>query len=159
MNFGKFILENKKERQVIEDCRELMASLKAAQWVHQTGFWLVKGENHYGLHTMMKHILDPIDEQMDHLGNLFVSHFGEDSMNPEIIDSLSKSYCREACRKDNLILKSITVENQVQNRCKIAYNSLKEKGLLTLGLDEMLMGIAKEHEDSLYHLRQTSGAK
>lgn len=156
MNFGKFILEDKNNKQVIDDCRELMASLKASQWMHQANFWLVKGENHYGLHEMMKHILDPIDEQMNDLGNIFVSNFGEDCMNPEIIDLMSKSYCREACRKDNLILKSITVENQVQNRCKIVYNSLKEAGLLTLGLDEMLMGIAKEHEDSLYHLRQTS---
>ena len=155
--FQEFILNENSENKIkaIRSCQELVACLKATQWVHQTSFWHVKGESHYGLHEMMKHVLDPIDEQLSDLGDMLIIHLGDEAMDARQLDAMSKKYCSQACSNSDPVSKSLAAEKEIQKNCREAYDSLKEAGMLTLGLDEMLMGLAKEHEDALYHLTRT----
>lgn len=135
----------------------MFASLRAAESIHREGYWKAKGEDHYGLHLMFKHINDPIDEQLDELGNQFVTRLGEETLNGNEIETKTKEYVLKANSAKDAVARSLWIEKTIQDNLKTVYDGLKSSGELTLGLDELLMGVAKEHDDAMYHLTRTQG--
>lgn len=153
--FETYILESVSN--IKGDVVKMFASLRAAESIHRESYWKAKGENHYGMHLMFKHINDPIDDQLNELGNQFVARLGEEILSGREIEAKAKEYVLKANSETNAVDRSLWIEKIIQDNIKSVYGSLKSSGELTLGLDELLMGIAKEHDDAIYHLTRTQG--
>lgn len=133
-----------------------IASLRTAQHFHQQGYWKASGKEHYSLHKLYNHILEPIEDQLDELGNRFVEKLGANSLSIRRISYLNKKFTKEIdLAYETQEEKSLAAEELVLDLFKRLYDSFDESGLLSLGTDDMIMKISNDHEDAVYHLKQT----
>ena len=132
----------------------LLATLRAAQMVHQTGHWRVRGKTYYGDHLLLERLYNSVDEEIDKLAEKMVEKYGEDSVDiHEQIDHMHtviKGIAKISCN----FRRAQAVEKMLQKLFKMSYDKLKETGELTLGMDDFLMASANNHETNCYLLGQ-----
>lgn len=132
----------------------LLATLRAAQMVHQTGHWRVRGKTYYGDHLLLERLYNSVDEEIDKLAEKMVEKYGEDSVDiHEQIDHMHtviKGIAKISCN----FQRAQAVEKMLQKLFKMSYDKLKETGELTLGMDDFLMASANNHETNCYLLGQ-----
>ena len=132
----------------------LLATLRAAQMVHQTGHWRVGGKTYYGDHQLLERLYNSVGEEIDKLAEKMVEKYGEDSVDiHEQIDHMHtviKGIAKISCN----FRRAQAAEKMLQKLFKMSYDKLKETGELTLGMDDFLMASANNHETSCYLLGQ-----
>lgn len=132
----------------------LLATLRAAQMVHQTGHWRVGGKTYYGDHQLLERLYNSVGEEIDKLAEKMVEKYGEDSVDiHEQIDHMHtviKGIAKISCN----FRRAQAVEKMLQKLFKMSYDKLKETEELTLGMDDFLMACANSHETNCYLLGQ-----
>ena len=132
----------------------LLATLRAAQMVHQTGHWRVGGKTYYGDHQLLERLYNSVGEEIDKLAEKMVEKYGEDSVDiHEQIDHMHtviKGIAKISCN----FRRAQAVEKMLQKLFKISYDKLKERDELSLGMDDFLMASANNHETNCYLLGQ-----
>jgi len=135
----------------------LLCSLRAAHWLHWTSHWQVKGKSFYGDHTLLDRIYNSLIEEIDSLAEKLVAEFGSESVDPAPQAQMMANKLIpivEAKSMRDPILRALFVEESLQKIFKISYEVLKQRGFLSLGMDDYIMSIANAHETNLYLLRQ-----
>lgn len=133
-----------------------VASLKAVALVHQQSHWTTKGENFYGDHLLFEKIYDSALEDLDLAAEKFIGIFGLECLDyavqSKLLNSVLTNYTNLA--KSPLEI-SLAIEKDFIKLSKDAYDCFEKEGKMTLGIDDMIMSISSNREESVYLLKQT----
>ncbi len=138
----------------MQQLKFLLATLRAAQMIHQTGHWRVSGRTYYGDHQLLERLYNSVTGEIDQLAEKMVEKYGEDSV--ELVDQIIrmhtvvKGIASISCN----FKRAQAVEKMLQKLFKISYDKLKEADELSLGIDDFLMASANNHETNCYLLNQ-----
>lgn len=133
-----------------------VASLKAVSLIHQHNHWTTKGHTFYGDHLLFERLYKSTLEDLDLAAEKFIGLFGDSYLNYSLQAKLLNSVLLKYNNlEDEPLALSLSVEKDFLKFSKDAYNCFEEEGRLTLGLDDMIMSIAGNHETATYLLQQT----
>lgn len=132
-----------------------VASLQAMAIIHTRNHWLSKGDSFYSKHLLFERLYDSALEDLDSAAEKFIGIFG-----PECLDlSMQTEFINKALSKYKILegdplAQSLAFEKDFVKFSKDAYDCFEEEGKMTLGLDDMIMAIASNREESVYLLQQ-----
>ncbi len=150
--------------------QDVLAHLRALQWLYWTTHWTSKGPNFYGDHLLLQRLYEGkdggpnINEEIDALGERMVAYLGPEYVNPLAINDKVQSALRNATAASDPTGSTLNVdplkvlsmlERRLQGSIKKAWkaNSAHEASF-SLGVDDFLMGLAKERDTAIYLLQQ-----
>lgn len=132
-----------------------IASLKAIALIHQHSHWTTKGATFYGDHLLFERLYDAAFKDLDLAAEKFLGVFGDECLDYEFqIELLAKVMLKYKNLESSPLEMSLKVEKDFLKFSKDAYDCFEEEGKLTLGLDDMIMAIASQREESVYLLQQ-----
>lgn len=142
-----------------EACKLLsiyVAYTRALYLVHQQNHWQAQS---YGDHLLFQRLYEESQVLADDAAERTVGLCGKLLFqgSESIISKkfLVKDDTLAACLES-----SLAIEKSFQDVCKNVYNTLKDKNMLSLGLDDMIMAQASNSETHIYLLQQAlKGAK
>jgi len=138
----------------MQQLKFLLATLRAAQMIHQTGHWRVGGKTYYGDHQLLERLYNSVGQEIDQLAEKMVEKYGEDSVDLhgqiDHMHTVIKGIAKISCN----FRRAQAVEKMLQKLFKMSYDKLKERDELSLGMDDFLMASANNHETNCYLLGQ-----
>jgi DNA-binding ferritin-like protein len=136
----------------MQQLKFLLATLRAAQMIHQTGHWRVGGKTYYGDHQLLERLYNSVGQEIDQLAEKMVEKYGEDSVDLhgqiDHMHTVIKGIAKISCN----FRRAQAVEKMLQKLFKMSYDKLKERDELSLGMDDFLMASANNHETNCYLL-------
>jgi DNA-binding ferritin-like protein len=135
---------------------QLLAIFRAIHWSHWTAHWQVKGTPSYGDHLMFQRLYEGMVDEIDSLGEKIVSYYGAESVastaNIAIAHDFLSAYDSRGVHDP--YQRALQMELHLQRALSHVYETVKESGEMSLGLDDFLMGLANAHETAVFLLRQ-----
>lgn len=132
-----------------------IATLKAIAQIHQHSHWTTRGDNFYGDHLLFERLYDSALENMDTAAEKSIGLFGSQVLDYEMqVNLLNKVLMKYKNLEGSPAEMSLAIEKDFLKLSKDAYNCFDKEGKLTLGLDDMIMSIASQREESVYLLQQ-----
>ena len=130
-----------------------VATLRSLYLIQTNAHWCVRGKSFYGDHLLFERLYKNSAETADLAAEKMVGLFNEEGLDMEsqadFICKLLSKYRGKELHK--LCLK---MEQDFLAFSEQAYEFFEDEGLLTLGLDDMIMSIASKHEEACYLLQQ-----
>ena len=127
-----------------------VATLRALVLVHQQNHWATQ---HYGDHLLFERLYDDVTGMVDDAAERVVGLCGS-----LLFQGTEAAIAKKFEPKDDKLISfvnsSLDAEKAFQEVAKSTYSTLKEKDVLTLGLDDLIMSQASEGEVHLYLLQQ-----
>lgn len=131
--------------------------------VHQTNHWIASGDVFYGDHLLFQRLYElpvgQIDQVAEKAVGLGSANLVDLSNQLEFVNELQKCCGHKAYNLPHpgmLVESSLSAELTFMHAMKHICDSLKDSGLMTHGLDNLLAGIEDTHEGSIYLLKQRS---
>lgn len=132
-----------------------IASLKGMALIHQNSHWITKGTAFYSDHLLFERLYKSTLENLDLAAEKFIGLLGDDCLNYDFqTELLNKVLLKYNNLEGSPAQMSLAVEKEFIKFSKIVYNCFEEEGQLTLGLDDMILSIASQREESVYLLQQ-----
>lgn len=128
-----------------------VAFTRAMYLLHQENHWAAQ---HYGDHLLFQRLYEEVqDEIIDDAAERVIGLCG--SLLLEGSEGvIKKKFAPKTDTLKGLLESSLTIEKAFQQLCKKSYEEIKEKGMMTLGLDDMIMAQASVGETHIYLLQQ-----
>lgn len=135
----------------------LLAILRAQYLNYQTSHWQTSGLPYYGDHLLFERLYKSVQEEVDTLAEKIVGYLGSKPVS--IFPSVVKitRYVNKWAQIDGHANRGLASEQDLQSSLKHAYDTIKELGHMSLGLDDFLMATANAHEANVYLLQQRMG--
>lgn len=134
-----------------------LATLRAIYFIHQQNHWLSKGNDFYGNHLLFQRLYESAQADADTAAEKFIGLLGEDGLDLSFqADLLHKILKRYQGLSGNPLQMSLAIEKEFLKLSKDAYDGFETEGVMTLGLDDMIMAIASKREESVYLLQQAN---
>ena len=132
----------------------LLAILRAQEMSYQTSHWQSSGRSYYGNHLLFQRLYESVGAEIDGIAEKMVGYLGAESVNlaPQAVKVATFAF--GWAKIDCPFHRGLSSEEQLQVATKAAYDSIKEVGAMTLGLDDFLMAMANAHETNAYLLQQ-----
>ena len=140
----------------------LLVHLRFLAMVHQTHHWTAKGDPFYGDHLLYERLYNAVIEDIDALAEKAIGLGNNDNVNLPLqvqqLNQMAQSYGMSSTipQTTDLSKRSLLAEVSFLRCAAHCACSLKEQGLMTRGLDNMLQGIEDKHEGHVYLLKQRS---
>lgn len=136
----------------------LLAILRAQEMSYQTSHWQSSGMSYYGNHLLFQRLYESVGAEIDGIAEKMVGYLGAESVNlaPQAVKVAT--FAVGWAKIDCPFHRGLASEEQLQVATKAAYDSIKEVGAMTLGLDDFLMAMANAHETNAYLLQQVMAA-
>jgi len=143
----------------IHTCRSLLvdvlACLRAQSWNYQTAHWQTAGVPAYGNHLLFERLYKSVQDEIDTLAEKLVGYFGLHAVDPcDVMDRAHKLVKQWKAYSTCHVERGLHAEEHFQSGVSNAYHQIKQKGRMTLGLDDFLMAAANNHESHTYLLQQ-----
>lgn len=133
-----------------------IAILKAMTLIHQHSHWTTKGQMFYGDHLLFMRIYESAQENLDTAAEKFIGLIGDSVLDYDLQNELMGKVLAKYSKLEGSPLEmSLAIEKEFLGFSKSAYDSFESEGKMTLGLDDMIMAIASQREESVYLLQQT----
>lgn len=133
-----------------------IAILKAMALIHQHSHWSTNGKMFYGDHLLFSRLYESAQKDLDLAAEKFVGLLGDQVLSYDLQNSLlNKSLSKYSKLEGSPMEMSLAVERDFLKFSKEAYECFEREGKLTLGLDDMIMAIASQREESVYLLQQS----
>lgn len=143
------------EQQNIKIAALYIATLKAMSLIHQHSHWITKGNDFYGNHLLFERLYDSALENLDLAAEKFIGLMGDACLDYDLQTSLLNKVLSKYNNLEGSPLEmSLAVEKEFLKFSKSAYEAFKKTGDMTLGLDDAIMAIASQREESVYLLQQ-----
>jgi DNA-binding ferritin-like protein len=147
-------------REVLSDLTTLIDALVATRWSHLTSHWRSSGPNSFGDHLMYERLYKKVDEEIDDLAEQLVQIGGSPAVDPSAM--LSDAARRISKVEDHmrpepqtrLATRALAMENALVRTITDVRLRLQQADALSLGLDNLLAGVADTHNKHLYLLKQ-----
>jgi len=143
-------------------CALYIATLKAISLIHAHGHWTNKGIPFYGNHLLFERLYDSALDDLDLAAEKFMGLFGDEVLDYDLqVELLTKLLLKYKNLEGSPLEMSLSITKDFLKLSRDAYNLFKEEGKLeeSLGLDDMLMAIASNHETSVYLIQQVLKGK
>jgi len=138
----------------------LIVYLKFLAAVHQNHHWITKGDPFYGDHLLFQRLYEGVLEDIDSLAEKSIglgSTAGVDLvLQTSQVMKLVQGYGMASTvpQSTELAKRSYLAEMNFIKAAAYLAECLKECGLMTRGLDNLLAGIEDRHESNVYLLKQ-----
>jgi len=142
-------------RTIEELANMYVAYLRAIYLTHQNSHWITKGQAFYGDHLLFERIYKSSSENADSAAERMIGLFGSDALDPQLQLQFIHKILEKSSGDDPLDT-SMKIEKQFLQFSQSFYDTMKKEGKLSLGLDDLIMSIASNREESVYLLGQTS---
>lgn len=133
-----------------------VATLRQIYLVHQYSHWTTRGRAFYSDHLLFERLYKSAADDADTAAEKMIGLFGLDGVDydrqTEFMNKLADKY---ASWNGEPLTMSLKIEEDFLAYSKDARLSLKDEGVLSDGLDDMIMAIANNRETSVYLLKQT----
>jgi DNA-binding ferritin-like protein len=148
----------------MEKCHKVaalyVATIKAISLIHQHNHWTTKGDTFYGDHLLFERLYKSALENLDTAAEKFIGVFGDECLDYDLQVKLLNSVMQKYSNLEGSPVEmSLTIEKDFIKFSKDAYNCFEEEDRLTLGLDDMIMAISSQREESVYLLQQILESK
>lgn len=134
-----------------------VATLRVIYLIHQHCHWLAKGPNSYGDHLLFERLYKSAQTDADKAAEKFIGLFGEEGVDFDAqnncINKLLQKYGEYHGQRSAEM--ALAIEKDFLAFSKQALDIFKSEGKKTDGLDDMIMSIASNREESCYLLQQT----
>ena len=140
----------------------LLAHLKFLSHVHHTHHWISRGDPFYGDHLLFQNLYEAVESEIDMVAEKAVGLGSNMNVDINLITAqvyrLVQGYGPSSTipRASDLARRSYQAEMSFIRVVSRLVDSLKEMGILTRGLDNMIAGIEDKHETHIYLLKQRS---
>lgn len=132
-----------------------IATLKAIALIHQHNHWTTRGAPFYGDHLVFERMYNSALKDLDLAAEKFMGLFGDDCLDYDLqTELLHKVLLKYKNLEGSPAEMSLTIEKEFLKFSREAYDCFEKEGRLTLGLDDMVMAIASQREESVYLLQQ-----
>lgn len=133
---------------------DILTVLRLQYLSYQNSHWTTKGTNFYGNHLLFQRLYESVESEIDTFGERIVGHVGPEAL--ALCAQLNDMHqlCEEWCKESDYAKRGLASEMLLQKVLKEKYEALKESGELTLGLDDLIMATASNHESNIYLLKQ-----
>ena len=135
-----------------EACKLLstyVAFLRVMYLVHQKNHW---DALRYGDHLLFQRIYEDVGTLADDAAERVIGLCGKLADVP--MDGFIKEFSHKEDTLTSTLESSLSIEKAFLDLNKKTYEALKEKNMMTLGLDDMIMAQASESEVHVYLLQQ-----
>jgi DNA-binding ferritin-like protein len=137
---------------------DLLSDLHALLLAQQRNYWSThqqaSGPSFYGDHLLFERLYTGLTEQIDGLAERMVTMYGPAVVGNVDVTSRMASWLESWNRHTDPVGRAMRSETDFATAVRQAYDGLKASGELTLGMDDFLMGLASEHDQNLYLLKQ-----
>ena len=126
----------------------------------QTAHWTAKGTPSYADHLLYERLYKENSEELDQYIEQFIPVGGEQITNPLALFQLSAKKIEKLIQfegeptPEDLAKAALRCEGFLLANLKKLYNTLKESKKLSMGADDLLMGMYQTHESHTYLLKQ-----
>lgn len=132
-----------------------VATLRQMYAIHQFSHWTARGIAFFSDHKLFERLYGSAAEAADTAAEKMIGLFGADGVDYEAqTELMSKVAARYSHLSGSPVEMSLAIEKDFLDFSKEAYQAFDEEGVLSLGLDDMIMSIASERETSCYLLQQ-----
>jgi DNA-binding ferritin-like protein len=147
-------------REVLSDLTSVLDLLIAVRWSHLTAHWRSSGPNSFGDHLMYERLYKTVDGEIDALAEQLVQLGGSSAVDPSAMlsDAARRiSKVEEHMRPDpqtRLASRALAIEVTLVGTLATVRQQLQQADALSLGLDNLLAGVADTHNSHIYLLKQ-----
>jgi DNA-binding ferritin-like protein len=137
-----------------ESCKLInsyVSMLRAMYLLHQQNHWNAQS---YGDHLLFQRIYESSSEMADAASERAIGLCGSNMVEFENEEAIAKKFAPRIKTLYSLLESSLAIEKAFQSLAEDVYNTIKEKNMLTLGLDDLIMSQASESEVHIYLLQQ-----
>jgi DNA-binding ferritin-like protein len=135
----------------------LLAALRSLSMIHQQNHWCVKGDKFYGDHQLFMRLYEETDAEIDKLAEktigLASTGFVCLKMQLQHMD-LFVNLFDKLNSNDEESTTSYQAELTFIALCDLVMKSLRQQGLLTSGVEQLVGDMVNLHEDHIYLLKQ-----
>ncbi len=132
-----------------------VAGLQAISIIHTQNHWITRGPNFYGSHLLFERIYNSALKDMDLAAEKFIGLFGLKCLDYELqVNLLNKALLKYNIPDLTPTAKSLKAEKEFIKFSSEYYKLVDQAGLMTLGLDDMILAIASSREEAVYLLQQ-----
>ena len=128
-----------------------VAFLRALYIIHQNNHWQFHG---YDTHLLFQRLYEAKQENADGAAEKTVGLFGEKAIDITSQIATIQKLCLKFAEPGG-IESSLAMEEEFLKFSKNAYESIKNSGAMTHGLDDLIMSITSKSEEAVYLLRQS----
>lgn len=138
----------------------MLVYLKFLATVHQHHHWIAKGDPYYGDHLLFERLYGDVIEEIDLVAEKAVGMGGSSNIDLALVTSqvnrLVQGYgmTQTIPQPTELAKRSLIAEMNFLATATCLVNSMKECGILSRGIDNMIAGIEDKHEGHVYLLKQ-----
>ena len=138
----------------------LLVYLKFLAAVHQHHHWTAKGDPYYGDHLLFERLYNNVIEEIDMVAEKAIGMGGPYNVDITLVTAqvnrLVQGYgmTQTIPQPSELAKRSLVAEMNFLAVTAVLADSLKECGLMTRGVDNMIAGIEDKHEGNVYLLKQ-----
>lgn len=138
----------------------LLVHLRYLNIMHHSHHWTCKGDSFYGDHQLFQRLYEATESEIDSIGERAVGLGMTDNVNLFLqnaqLQRLTEGYNMLSTipQSTELAHRSLAAEKNFLVFVALAAERLREQGLLSRGLDNMLQGIEDQHETHVYLLKQ-----
>lgn len=151
---GRYLAATQAHPEVRAILQEFFGLLHALYWSHWTAHWQVQGNPFYGDHLLFERLYQGVVEEIDTLAEKMVARFGPAAVDPVDHFPVTQAWIDRWSTVESPYKRALLAESDFQGSAKKVYDSIKEVGAMSLGLDDFLMAIANDHETHMYLLQQ-----
>jgi DNA-binding ferritin-like protein len=141
----------------------LLAVLQAASLIHKTHHWQTSGGSSYGDHLLFDRLYADSQEFIDQVAERAVGtdHVGvvDVSAQTKVVSMIVGHLCDGSTDPSRLVEISLKAESLVLQAIDLTVSRLKGSGTLSNGTDNLLQGVADQHETFVYLLKQRSASQ
>jgi DNA-binding ferritin-like protein len=133
-----------------------LAAMRLAYLCHQQAHWESRGDAYYGDHLLYQRLYEEIQGSTDELAERIAGLMGWQtlSMHGQMEEILEDPRSLEILQTADHWERSLMAEEHALHCLEEAYRICKAADDMSLGLDDLLMGLCSEREQSLYLLQQ-----
>lgn len=132
---------------------ELLCHLHALYFVERSIHWQISSNSYYGDHLMFQRMYEVLDDEIDKIGEKVVNCCGAAAVDADILaqgtNDLVQMYI---CEERDPFDRALRAESELLACVDEVANTLDEHDKLTLGWEDVLGGLASQHEDHIYLL-------
>lgn len=137
-----------------------LVHLKYLYALHQNHHWTAMGDSYYGDHQLFQRLYEGINPEIDSIAEKAIGLGCTDNVSLTLTNSqvlkliMGHGSASTIPRSSDLASLSLKAEYNFLAVMKHLCDSLKESGMMTHGLDNLLAGIEDKHEGHVYLLKQ-----
>jgi len=121
---------------------------------YRDGHWKVGGNDYYGNHLLLQRIYEDTQEHVDKIGERTVGLLGPKAIEAKSQADMVKRFYLEFSKPGKPMENAILAAERLHKMLRDTYAELSGTETMTLGLDDLLMGLQSAKEEHLYLLQQ-----